>query len=1122
MGIFNGNIGTSTTASHTFIILDSHFQNYGVGSLTKKGFADFKETDFGKRVLSGRTTTDIFTALNLPTSTNGIYTCANNGSYVQTNISQNNLLSLIDYHESGEASTDNKNVDKDETIKNIKSSIEGFVWFPPSGQNVTNYASGCALKLYFYAPGQHKNDRIVSNNGSPMITDIPRSSTGRKFLASQSKEARLNKVDDFFNIGTYVGTNEENNITEDVKDSVTGPLRLSWNETFGQWEVSNQILARLLSDLNPANIVGFEVSSNDTDNTNSKKFYDINSEKYMGQRSVGVAMPLAMQNNNPDMFGPNLIKCKSNYNVEKIKVVNRSNESFKAGDIVLCSLIGCEWIVQKFGTLEVKPQPSSVGRWGFYKFMANSDSFFRSAISGYKEILPDQCQKYLRYKFYNSLSNVSSSLETNIASKTDVANLNLNNPAVGSFKEYSLDPYIQTSSFDLTDKLYGGTCESGNSYNRINIEKASSATDSATYRTVPLYWGPVFPDGYSSSYLNTSRTGDAKIMAEKSSGSPINSSSYYLSGGFDSNAISSGFFSIDDVPADIAVNGQYGKTSFPIEHTSGIISAFNGSNCASDINFLLNSGVRAYFLADSGNKDVYGFTPNNPLKVQFSPLCAELACSDDSNTLVVSDVFKLNGRNFYTSARQVLGRSINESRSLHGKLITRLPANLDVQGTKWDWLYGSNPRINLPYVVPYDCYIERTPLNRPLAAPYIFTDQVYQNVGANLVGIIAARNTFQKNKGGNLNISAKQLFGLYGKFIGNGGGGSIDVTILGSIGSWVTNNTSSFKARYSPIWGSTMGDSINSFGTTALHAMVWDYWPEKHTAFIPQYFSVAHFNSGILFSAPSTQSGVAPENKTITTYVDKIDYSDLDFRIPSYARASGVAGNHSVVLENAIIESGTKLAADNEWRVNTVRRGQMVTEEGFYYQKRVIGLNISSLTVSDGGSGFAVGDIININNDLSIEVTTVSGSAIQSADFAIDKTFENKIPSTFLNKKAGSGFKPSDFKSPYSMQVKSPTGGKNAILKFTQGRAYSKIMHDQGPKKRTPITRLSSSSGEGTSRVEETKNTTLGVEDNTGFKYAGKYEAFYFFHNDITHTFNNADSIEANPDFAQHITITIS
>lgn len=1122
MGMFNGNIGSATTGSHVFIILDPRFQDFGVGSLTKKGFDDFKETDFGKRVLTGRTSTDIFTSVNLPSSDNGKYTYYNNGSYTQTSIAQSTLLSLIDYHESGYAGTANQNTDNDETIKNIKNSVEGFVWFSPSGGSAaTTYASGCVLKLYFYAPGQHRNDRTVAHNNSPMITAVPRLPTGKKYLASQSKSLRMEQQDSFFSVGTYAEIDKRQDTPEEVQDAVTGPIRLSWNDTLGQWEASNQILARLLSDLPPANIVGFDLSANDIDNINSRKFYDITGEKYMGQRSVGVAMPLSVQNSNPDMFGPNLIKCNNEKNVEKIKVVNRSNETFKAGDLVLCSFIGCEWLVQKFGTIEIKPQPSSIGRWGFYKFMANSDVFFRSSSSGNKELLPAQCQKYLRYQFYNSLNNVTSSLPTDMVNKASVISLNLNNQS-SSAGNAGLYSYIQTSSFDLTDKLYGGTCTSGNSYNRINIEKASFGIDVATYRQVPLYWGPVFPDGYTSSYLNTSTSGTANVLAEKSSDPPVMSSTVFLSSGFDTTSISNGFFSINDVPADIATNGKYSKTSFPLEDTSGIINAFNSSNCASAINSLLSSGTRAYFLADQNNKNAYGFTPSNPLKVQFSPLCAELAASDDSNTLVVKDVFKLNGRNFFTASREALGRSASSAASLHGGLITRLPQNLDTQGSKWDWVYGSSGvRVNLPYVVPYDSYIQLQPLNRPIAAPYIFEDDVNINVGANLVGIIAARNTFTKNKGGNLNISAKQLFGLYGRFIGNGGGGSINVTILGSIGAWVTDNTSSFKARYASIWGSTIGDAINSFGTTALHGMVWDYWPEKYTTFIPQYFSVAHFNSGVLFSSPTTQSGVAPENSGVTTYVDKIDYADLDFRVPTYQRASGVA-TASVVLENALISSGTKLAPDSEWNVNTVRRGQMVTEEGFYYQKRVIGLNISSLSITNGGSGFNVNDIININNDLAIQVTAVSGSAIQTLDFALDTAFEGKIPNTFLHRKAGSGFKPSDFRSAYSMQVKSPTGGQNAVLKFTQGRAYSKIMHDQGPKQRTPITRLSSSSGEGKARVDETKGTTLGVEDNTGFKYAGQYEAFYFFHNDISHTFNNADSIEANPDFAQHITITIS
>jgi hypothetical protein len=57
--------------------------------------------------------------------------------------------------------------------------------------------------------------------------------------------------------------------------------------------------------------------------------------------------------------------------------------------------------------------------------------------------------------------------------------------------------------------------------------------------------------------------------------------------------------------------------------------------------------------------------------------------------------------------------------------------------------------------------------------------------------------------------------------------------------------------------------------------------------------------------------------------------------------------------------------------------------------------------------------------------------------------------------------------------------------------------------------------------VEETKNTTLNIEDKTGSKYPNKYEAFYFFHNDITHTFNMAE-VDANPNFTQYMTMTIS
>jgi hypothetical protein len=209
------------------------------------------------------------------------------------------------------------------------------------------------------------------------------------------------------------------------------------------------------------------------------------------------------------------------------------------------------------------------------------------------------------------------------------------------------------------------------------------------------------------------------------------------------------------------------------------------------------------------------------------------------------------------------------------------------------------------------------------------------------------------------------------------------------------------KARYAPIWGSTISDSINSFGTTALHCMVWDYWPEQQTVFVPQYFTVLHFNAGTLFSQPRIKTGsFSPQSTGGTTTVGppitiNIDISDfdIDFRIPSY-NIKGNDGGYVPVIAGDLIYSFSSLAPSSDWRVNTVRRGQLVTNQGFLYYKLVIGLDKDSGVIANGGTGFSNNSKIDAGKGVTIEVTTDNNGTITSFVFAQDTTFQGQIPAT--------------------------------------------------------------------------------------------------------------------------------
>ena len=1139
--MFSGNIGNAYQNNHVFIILDPHFQDHGVGSLTKSGFEEFIKTDFGKKVMGTRIRDSIMSAVGVYT---GKYQKYDGNGYQLTSIDNYQLTALITYHESGKAQDPEKKIEAfDKQIKEIQNSIEGYVGFK-------NDKDKLILKCYFNGVGKGRNDRVVTQKGSPLITATPRLPSGRKVSSRHSQTARQTMTDNFPGVGTYVDATKGED--DDVDNVVTGPMRLSWNEVTGSWESANQQLARLITDLEPANIVGVELSDDNLNTTKSNEYYSKTSAQYMGQRATGIAIPLSIQSNNPDMFGPNLIKCEGSNKVEQISIVNRSNDSFKNGDIILCSFIGGEWIAQKFGTLETKPQPTSIGRWGFTKLIANSDWYFRDNLGDLT--LPASCQDLLRAKFYSSLNNATSNVNANIFSKQDISTLN----SVGnnSRATRTLNYYIQSTSFDNSGPTKGGTAYQ-DYYSRINTEQPAFG-DIITYFQTPLFWGPVFPEGYSSAGHAKMRANGKLFAGWKHTGISTATSGKPLQNFGEKFFANNTTKKIQDVPnldindanflqlpADIATNGQYGGDGFPIEDSFIIMRSINAEDSsrnsifATSINNLINDTGFSYYLGETDNpNDMYGLKPSNPLRLQFSPLCAELAGSDDVNSSNLTDRYAFD-RNFRKNAREALkeinidnpGTMIPYEKCLFGQMYERLQSwnytYTTITPVLCDGIYAS-ALVGEFQGIPYDCYIQKKPLNKPKAAATVFNGESDQTkIGANLVGIITARNAFTKNKGGTMNISLKQMFGMYGPFIGNGGGGSIAVTILGSIGAWATDNTSTMKARYAPIWGSTISDSIDSFGTTALHCMVWDYWPEQQTIFIPQYFSVLHFNPGKLFSLPTTKTGkmttIGSDSKTTQSNinVDVINH-DVDFRIPSY-NTRWDDGGYTPVYEEDPIEHTDALAPASDWRVNTVRRGQLVTSEGFFYYKLVIGLDKDSGTISEAGEGFSIGNKIDAGKGVTIEVTAVDGNGgITGFNFAEDETLKGKI-SVALPRKRGEGFEPSNFKpdAPHTLTLASPLKKKSAVIKFTKGRAYNQIKQDVGPKMRTPITRLSSPSGAGTVRIEETKNTTLNIEDNVGSKYPNKYEAFYFFHNDIGHTFNMSE-VDANPNFTQYMTMTIS
>ena len=114
---------------------------------------------------------------------------------------------------------------------------------------------------------------------------------------------------------------------------------------------------------------------------------------------------------------------------------------------------------------------------------------------------------------------------------------------------------------------------------------------------------------------------------------------------------------------------------------------------------------------------------------------------------------------------------------------------------------------------------------------------------------------------------------------------------------------------------------------------------------------------------------------------------------------------------------------------------------------------------------------------------------------------------TIKTENRGEGFVPSDFsgtyKAPnstqtqYGLRLSLGGGSKSASILFLNGIVYDKLAYDACPLESTngPV-RLTLPSYRGEKATEGTNVSSVGLSPNRD----GKYDAFYFFKNDILHT----------------------
>lgn len=1163
MSMFQGIINNPDKDYHSYFILDPLFEDIGLGYYTStslKNYISSNKKELGRIFcgddadpdsvnealrsledsLLGNTTSlaQEFSIVKFDQSTNRYIYEENSflGSY--SNI---NELALAHDNNQLRAAQD---AAIEDIVYTIQNSLSGCVDFKPQCET-PKYNGTPQIHVFFKDKEFNSNERKITQKGAPVITDVPRRPTGGKYGWKNSQDIASS------GIGVYLKPSEGG--FDNPENTIAGSLRLSFNKALGIWESgTQQVLARLLTDLDPAK-VGDIPELDNIDDVSPEQVYDPDNQNYMSGFVVGVALPLSVQNGNPNTFGPNTIA--TNNKKEKIRVVNRAPRKFKRGDLVICSLIDNEWVVQGFDSADSqKTSPTvKIGSWSFSKFIVDSDSFFKDkryydyAGQADKEKLftgnvsPNVYETKTRLKYFRHLfqqqgnqnptpplhPTIQSLEELNNLSQIARLNIHINLPEAEALKaklpelsSYDFEPsprYIQTTAYDQLGTHMGGT-SAKNLLGRTNALYAPDniSDDSPfSYREMGIFFGPAFPDGYSSQQVALFKAVPKTIAAKDPS------ALFFTAGGSTADAASISadknslvdtanlmFSDINDLnfrqlPAEVGVNSSGSpiedfKLLSQYERSENLVNCYAGylSN-EKRLNWLYNAET------NNVNDPIYGFNPVQPSRIQFSPLGAEFAVHKDSSlmgeTNSTTQNIAINDIIF-----EYFEPSVKEERNLFGNMFDREQIS--------EIVYGD--RVKRTSEAPYN-------------GPNLFPEQ-NQSERANLIGIIAAKNKFVAQKGASIVCSTSQFFGLNPRSTISGG----QVTPISIIGGFITGGGSSnpIRVNSSPQWGS-VSDNYDSFGTTTLHVRVFDQWPDAQTIYDGRYFAVLHFNPlpiGGEVEFETKDDGQVyegdwnPENDyqkyntstlSSTKYARNVDKSttSVDFRIPTLGHPSDSD------IDNKVVDVGSKidrtgvskdgsylgvLRPATEWRINPIRRGQLLTGGGFRYYRREIGLDPSAVLIENAGTKYAVNDIITFPKGGKAVVKTINNEGgITSIDFQPPK---DRVDDNSHYDNLGRGYLSSDFATGggslryglYNSSIES-AAGSGAKIKITNGRVYNKLYHDFGPQDRLKdIKRLTIPSNRGADNIEGQLSTTLTLEENAD----GKYDGFYFFHNDILHT----------------------
>lgn len=1110
--MFDGNFNSPIQENHSFICENKIAQALGLCSTTYLSFYEMYNKLDGyvkdlvpslpRRVQEGYTILDLFATQGTAIDEQGnevtvqyplgFYDYYNHGTqvWVEKEITPARAVDLIKFYENVKRGnivlnpdTDVNKYQEEIDIKNINNSVQKGIRFIVPASYIgwldtdIDDTELIVIMLYFKSALKANHKRSVANKGPIMMVDTPRTATGRKFGFKQTRNFQSERAS---NMGSYFP--EQPGGVDNVENVVAGQLETVYNQNTGRFEAGNRVvLAKVINnDIPPANVDKTPIQENRS--YTASDFYDSLGGNFNGQYSNGEAVVLSCECSNPAMLGPNFVDCKNGEKLEKVLVINRTNNTYEVGETIKLTSIDGFWCAEPYAG-ETRPKAPRFGDWSFTKLIANSDVYFKDNdfyTTGKKSASIKDYESQARSRFYyNETYKLIGEGAANFF--VDQVKLNGDYSVENGLKNSTFTPanrYYISSIYDQFDKVNGGWSNTS-VIGRTNMALAERGTDVFFDQDCPFFWGPLFSNGYSSFRFNDDEYGPEPLEDAKKAPGYINDaelSSYNI----------------------LPIRGENIQNHLPAEATSKILDFRNIVKNYERLGLVDISGV---LTNERYNPTFYGSVPIGLNRIQFVPMTFEFAAHNDewSQSEYLASTAN-SARKVYDDIDEYfadlysLDPSNRSTTGYFGNMFDRLgdrgkyvPA---ISVLDDDGIFFSGP-CGLIYdrdkigagnqnTVAYDCYIKREPTSVPLGAPDYFND-TGDYLGANCVGVISAHNRIAKQGGGDVNISVAHInIGLNSKKVATGGGGFS--AFFDGFNLNFLNTGSAVRNIENAMWGSTT-DNVDSFGTTALHVRIFDAWPEEQTIFDPRYFGVLHFNPGTL----NTVDGESP-----------VDMQTIDLAI------------------GAEIGPNTEVPTFK----NTIRRGQLLSAGGFNFKYRTLGLHPTANEVApdNNGTGFASGDKI---------LCGLEDNGEPTVEIVINSVNEQGGILSYTVVKNGYGYNQTAFSTPDNdnpvpiipLQLKSPTeGGKTAVLWF-----YSLIVveidrvddppveHTLGP------TRLTYSSN-GAGYINKTKDTTINLASNS----SGQYDAYFHFHNDITHTAMLEHGSSQVVGFGQYLDMTIT